>query len=102
MKKVISFLSSLVVIIGSFLPSLTFANDTGFRFGVNSAQVLSQDADASWNGINQTQSSNNSYATVTLSNEGDTSHYLRPTNFGFIIPADATIEGIEVTIEKSE
>ena len=69
MKKVVSFLSSLVVIIGSFLPALTFAADTGFRVGVNSAVVAVQGGDVFWQGIGNVGSSNNTYATATLVNE---------------------------------
>jgi parallel beta-helix repeat protein len=40
------------------------------------------------------------YATVTLS--GATSHYLTGSNYGFAIPANATINGIVVTIGRFE
>jgi uncharacterized repeat protein (TIGR02543 family) len=41
-----------------------------------------------------------SYATVTLTSA--TSHYLAATNYGFAIPANATINGIAVTIGRFE
>jgi parallel beta-helix repeat protein len=40
------------------------------------------------------------YATVTLS--GATSHYLEGTNYGFSLPSNATINGIQVTIGRFE
>ena len=40
------------------------------------------------------------YATVTLSSA--TSHYLEGTNYGFAIPSNATINGIQVTIGRYE
>ena len=51
----------------------------------------------SWSNTGNAVSSNNSYATVANA----TSNYLTLTNFGFAIPGGATIDGIEVSIEKS-
>lgn len=44
-------------------------------------------------------SSNNAYATVSL-NDGQVSNYLRCTNYGFAIPAGATINGVTVNVER--
>ena len=46
-------------------------------------------------------SDNNIYATVAVSG-GNISNYLQATNFGFNIPATATINGIQVTISRFE
>jgi len=43
-------------------------------------------------------SSNNTYATVTV--DGETSNWLRCLNYGFTIPAGATILGIEIHVER--
>jgi Bacterial Ig-like domain (group 3) len=40
------------------------------------------------------------YATVTLNKNGQFSHYLRATNYGFSVPGDATITGIMVVINR--
>lgn len=45
--------------------------------------------------------SDNAYATVTLPNPNDSSHYLKATNFGFAVPASASITGVKVEFEKS-
>ena len=45
-------------------------------------------------------SSDNSYATSILL-LSQVSHYCKATNFGFLIPSDATVTGITVTIERS-
>lgn len=44
--------------------------------------------------------SNNGYATVDSEFGNPTSNYLKATNFGFVIPAGATINGILVEIES--
>jgi len=53
-----------------------------------------------WTNVSNAASSNDSDASVFL--EEETSNYLKATNFGFSIPTDATIVGIEVFVEKSE
>lgn len=53
-----------------------------------------------WTNPSNATSSDNIYATVTLSNVGDKSHYLKVTGFNFSIPAGATINGITATIER--
>ena len=52
-----------------------------------------------WATPNNSQSSNDSYATFTTFSRGGTSHYLKATNYGFTIPAGATINGILVETE---
>jgi hypothetical protein len=55
-------------------------------------------AGANWTNPELVESSNNSYATVDL--DGTVSDPLRCTSYGFAIPANATILGIEVNIER--
>ncbi len=52
-----------------------------------------------WSNPGNAVSDDNVYATVALNN-GETSHYLEATSFGFAIPADATINGIKVAIGR--
>jgi type II secretory pathway pseudopilin PulG len=54
----------------------------------------------SWNTPGNVTSSNNSYATRSMSGSSAT-NYLRASNFGFSIPAGATILGIRVDVERS-
>ncbi len=51
-----------------------------------------------WGTTGNAISSNNSYASVTV--DGQTSNWLRCLNYGFAIPAGATILGIELRVEK--
>ena len=44
-------------------------------------------------------SSNDAYAGVTVE-DTQISHYLKATNFGFAIPTGATINGIQVSVER--
>lgn len=52
---------------------------------------------AAWTNPGNITSSDNAYATFT----GAQSHYLKATNFGFSLPASATITGILVEVETS-
>lgn len=52
-----------------------------------------------WNNTDRAQTQNDSGATVLLGNS-DESEYLRCTNYGFAIPAGATINGISVVIRR--
>jgi len=51
-----------------------------------------------WSNPSNILSSNNTYATVSMT-DVQTSQYLKATNFGFSIPLNAIIKGIEVQIE---
>jgi hypothetical protein len=54
-----------------------------------------------WSNPGNIISNDNTYATVAV-NGGSISHYLQATNYGFGIPAGATITGITVTIGRFE
>ena len=62
------------------------------------ANVTGQGTDA-WSTPTNIYTANNSYATVSLA-KNVISNYLRASNFGFSIPANATILGITVNIER--
>ncbi len=51
-----------------------------------------------WSNTGNAISSNNSYASVAV--DGQTSNWLRCLNYGFAIPAGATIVGIELRVER--
>lgn len=52
-----------------------------------------------WTGPTNAQSSNDVYANFNSAVNNTTSHWLKITNFGFAVPAGATILGIKVEIE---
>ena len=56
---------------------------------------------AEWKNPSDATYSDNIFATVNLNDRDNTSHYLKATNFGFNIPKDAVIKGIEVTVNKN-
>lgn len=62
--------------------------------------VSAAPGDVAWSTPSNAASSNNSYATVTLSGAANLSEYLKATDFGFNIPSGATIDGIVVEVEK--
>lgn len=72
--------------------------------GANSGSVFVNDASTgyfAWGQLQAAQSSDNSYASVSLSGSGGYSNYLKATGFGFSIPSTASICGIEVNVERS-
>src|SRR5207253_1193338 len=52
-----------------------------------------------WSTPSNALTSDNSYATANFSSNGQASHYLKCTNFGFSVPSGGTIEGIQVEWE---
>lgn len=57
-------------------------------------------AGVDWVNPSNAQTSDNSYATALLTNTVIFSDYLRVTGFGFTVPAGATIDGVQVDIER--
>lgn len=53
-----------------------------------------------WTNPSNITSSDNTYATASIST-GNDSHYIKATNFGFTIPASATINGFTAEAEVS-
>ncbi len=102
MKKGISLLASLLLIVGSFLPMTLFAADTWFRGWSSVAVVALPDSTTYWDSFGTLGLSDDIYANVTLINPAYISHALKVTKFWFTVPAWAIINGIEVSVEKSE
>jgi hypothetical protein len=71
--------------------------DTGFKSPGTMADDSSVGAIA-WGNVDNAKLSDNNMAGATLG-AFDISHYLKATNFSMGVPAGATINGIEVTIE---
>lgn len=78
------------------------AEHQGPNAPANAATAARAGADANWTNVDNIKASDNSRATVTVDDNGDTSNYLQGTGFNFDIPAGATIHGIELRIERSE
>lgn len=55
-----------------------------------------------WNNTNNIFTSDNSKALSDNLNNGDITYYLTATNFGFTIPTGASIDGIQVSIERDD
>lgn len=71
--------------------------------GPNSPGTIADDstvAGNAWSNVNNATASDNAYATAVLDTFGvATTHYLKATNFGFSIPAGATINGVVAAVE---
>lgn len=83
-----------------FVPQRTpVSTDTGFTLagtGANNADA----GDFSWSSPGNITADDGSYAAVSDADAGATTQYLHATNFGFAIPAGATIDGIQVRIAR--
>ena len=55
-----------------------------------------------WDDVSNALAQDNFYASAILTQGNNTSHYLKVTNFGFAISGYATIEGIEVKVDRRE
>lgn len=55
----------------------------------------------SWASTGNVFSADNTYSDVTLTTSDRTSHYLTATNFGFNIPTNETIVGIQASVERN-
>ncbi len=102
MKKLLCLLLSFLLVIGTSFNLMAFALDSGFRNPANLGQFNFDGGATAWANFSAVTSSNNVSATVLLTSEANKSHYIRATNFGFTIPSGAVINGIELTVEKSE
>lgn len=54
-----------------------------------------------WSNPGNAAASDDARSEATLTSVDPLSHYLKATNFGFAIPTDATVTGIEVAVERS-
>jgi hypothetical protein len=71
--------------------------------GPNSAGTIVNDAavgNLAWSTVSNSGASDNSYAAYTSTSKVSDSQYLKHTNYSFSIPADSTINGIQVAIER--
>lgn len=75
---------------GSLTPTLMTGN------------VAITSGDHNWDNATNGSTSNNQYASTTITSSSDISNYLRATGFGFAIPNNAVINGISVGIERKE
>ncbi|OGH31288.1 MAG: hypothetical protein A3I54_01035 [Candidatus Levybacteria bacterium RIFCSPLOWO2_02_FULL_41_11] len=87
-----------IIAVVTFTDSVAGAN-SGSTFAGN---IAAPSGDVSWSNASNVSASDNSRATVTIASSGDVSNYLRATGFGFAIPGTATINGVVVSIERSE
>lgn len=55
-----------------------------------------------WTNPGNATASDNAYATSALSSSNTTSQYLKATTFGFSIPSNSIINGIQLDVERSE
>jgi VCBS repeat-containing protein len=103
-KKIILAIALLAVMVASMVTiPFAYADSAGPRSGTTFAgNVPIASGDFNWVNPSNAASSDNSYATATVTSSLDISNYLRATGFGFTIPTTAIIQGIEVQIERSE
>lgn len=100
MKK---YLLGTIIILG--LASAWAYSALASDSGALSPGTMADDATVgtvAWTNPNNAMASDNVYATCALNGTTGVSHYLKATNFGFAIPAGATINGILAEFEKKK
>src|SRR3990167_9127597 len=100
MKKSLFIVIVSLILLGLYLYStqILFGADSG---ALSPATTVDDDTvgTVAWTNPNNSQASDDTYTTITLG-QLVISHYIKATNFGFSIPAGATIDGIIVTVAR--
>lgn len=101
-KRLILILAALVVIILAILPYLSaYATNTSATSPSTMATSNANGGVRDWTNPNNAKASEDSYATARAGDEEDElTYYLKASNFGFAIPAGATINGVIVEFER--
>ncbi len=94
-RATIKFIAALMIVMLA-LVGTAFADTAGPR---NAGAGATSGSGTGWTNPGGITADDTSYATVGVSSwSGSTSEYLQGTNYGFNIPAGATIDGIQVVI----
>ena len=104
-RGIVSILSALVLVIsiGLVIAAQTVTPAQAASSGPNNGGTFVNDSTVGtvgWLNPLFAQSSDNSYATASL-DKNQVTYYLKATGFGFSIPVGATINGIEVDVERN-
>jgi len=106
MKKIVFGLAVLVgvlVVLSMTLPTATPSLVLAASSGPNNGGAFANDntvGTIDWSNPSSANISDDSYATASLGSSAVT-HYLKATGFGFSIAAGATINGIQVDVERN-
>ncbi|MCX6796118.1 MAG: putative metal-binding motif-containing protein, partial [Candidatus Falkowbacteria bacterium] len=88
------------LISGLFVSTETvFADSNGPR-NAGTGTDMSDIGTISWSHPDRIIADDTNYATADVPEDGKITHYLKGTNYGFSIPSGATIDGIEVAINR--
>lgn len=103
-QKILSGVVALFAVAFLVLPQLAAAISLPSA-GPSAPSVTSDDASVgslSWSSTDSAKVSDNAYALAVSPGAGpQQTHYLTATGFGFSIPTNATIKGIQVTVERT-
>lgn len=103
-KKGVSLLTIVAMVLSISTPLILFptAASAASLGPISPGTVTTSGSGVSWNNSNNIKIYNDGIeATASLDN-GESSKYIKATNFGFAIPAGATIDGISVEIQRRE
>ena len=92
---------SLVLIMAGPMASPVQAKESGPNSGSTAADDDSIGT-VTWYDVNNALDQDDSYASAILTEGNNTSHYLEVTGFDFAISSAATIQGIEVEVDRRE
>ncbi|MGA2418146.1 MAG: hypothetical protein ABSF55_02825, partial [Candidatus Staskawiczbacteria bacterium] len=103
-KSFVLIFAAVFVMCGFFVVAGTVSAAITSSQGPNNGSTFADNATVgtlTWSNPSNAQTSNDVYAVATSAGPGpQPTHYLKATNFGFSIPTGATINGIEVKVER--
>jgi len=100
-KKILAIFGIIIFLCSFFIWPINQAWATAV--GPNSPGTNANDSSVgtiTWTNLDNDKTSNNQYATTGNMDSGNTTVYLKATNFGFAIPAGVVIDGISVSVER--
>ena len=104
-SRAASFLMFAFAMAGIFVlaaPPAFASTPAGPSNGSTFANVSSGTGSYAWTNTSNAQTSNGIYATSTITSNGFDTEYLEATGFNFDIPAGATINGIQVRVDRNQ
>ncbi|MCK0115365.1 LamG-like jellyroll fold domain-containing protein [Gelidibacter sp. F63206] len=98
MKKNYTYLLPFILL--SLFVGMSYGQSSEAKHAGNGASSPRGTNNENWKNPEHIKEDDKKYAAISFKKDNEESNYLKGTNYGFNIPVDAIIEGIEVVIEK--
>lgn len=101
LRKSTGGLLSLLMVFNSLAITLVPSAANATSVGPNNGTVF-PNTGYTWTNPQNAAASDNSYATIAITSSSQTTPYHKSAGFGFNVPTDAIINGIEVNLERAQ